>query len=38
MAPAPTLMAGDFVPDAALGTMTMLLEEKTRHGAENKAG
>ncbi|KAM0922066.1 hypothetical protein ACQ4PT_006432 [Festuca glaucescens] len=34
---APALMAGDFVPDAALGTVTALLEEKTRHDAEKQA-
>jgi hypothetical protein len=31
---APALKAGDFVPDAALGTVTALVEEKThRHDA-----
>jgi hypothetical protein len=34
---APALMAGDFVPDAALGTVTALLEEKRRRDAEKKA-
>jgi hypothetical protein len=34
---APALMTGDFVPDAALGTMTKLLEEKSCRDAEKKA-
>jgi hypothetical protein len=34
---APALMAGDFVPDASLGTVTVLVEEKSRRDAEKKA-
>jgi hypothetical protein len=34
---APTLMAGDFVPDVALGTVAKLLEDKSRRYAEKKA-
>jgi hypothetical protein len=31
---APALTAGGFVPDSTLGTVTALLEEKTRYDAE----
>jgi hypothetical protein len=33
---APTLKTGEFVPDAALGTVTALLEDKSRRDAEKK--
>jgi hypothetical protein len=30
-------MAGDFVPDSALGTVTKLVKDNTRHDANKKA-
>jgi hypothetical protein len=33
---APTLMAGDFVPDSFLGTVTKLVEEQSRRDADKK--
>jgi hypothetical protein len=30
-------MAGDFIPDSALGTVTKLVEDKTRRDADKKA-
>ncbi|KAM0928501.1 hypothetical protein ACQ4PT_002518 [Festuca glaucescens] len=33
----PTLMAGDFVPDSVLGTVTKLVEDQTRRDADKKA-
>jgi hypothetical protein len=34
---APMLMASDFVPDSALGTVTKLVEDKTRRDIDKKA-
>jgi hypothetical protein len=34
---APTLMAGNFVTDFVLGTITKLVEEQTRRDADKKA-
>jgi hypothetical protein len=33
----PALMAGDFVPDSVLGTVTKLVEDQTRRDADKKA-
>jgi hypothetical protein len=34
---APTPMAGDFVPDSVLGTVTKLVEDQTHRDADKKA-
>jgi hypothetical protein len=35
---APALMAGDFVPDSALGTLTKLVEEQSHRDAREEGG